>query len=200
MALDTLKSVKSAGYGDVRVAMTLLPENIGEVYDVYRLATELGVEFTVTAAHNSDIYFGKSDNVILNPDDISAHLNKVIDSLLRSKRMKDWLRAYHTKGLADRKIRDTLRHRCEAGKRYFFLAPNGDVYPCNVLDQRIGGITQVNDFCDLWPKEKHLEVRRKVKSCRRDCWMICNTRSLMMAHPVNVVSWVIRNKASRMFK
>ena len=194
-ALSTIEQLKNSGIRDLRIGMTLLPENIDEIQYVHGLSKQLGVEFTTTFAHNSEIYFKKRDN---NPvGQLSAEnepLSAVIRAQLRSSRPKDWLRAYHMQGISDAKLRSQFLSHCEAGRRYFFMSPSGDVFPCMVMNQPIGNLRLVGSWDDMFPATIESKVRASVKACSEDCWMVCNTRSLIIAHPVKAGSWVVRSK------
>lgn len=74
------------------------------------------------------------------------------------------------------------------------MSPEGDVYPCNVLNEKIGNLSSVSSWDELFTNEAEERVRRVVRSCKMDCWMICNARSLMIAHPVRTTAWVAKNK------
>lgn len=194
-AIKTVKAVKSAGIEDVRIGMTIVKGNAHQLLDVHRLSMDLGVEFTTTVAHNSEIYFRKSDNEpgIATPELRSA-LRRVGNSHLRSMSPKDWFRAYHMEGITDRNMRLSAVGKCAAASRFFFLDPRGDVYPCIVMDKVIGNIKNFKSLDGLFKGAKATEIRSLVKSCKADCWMVCNTRSLIISHPGRSVVWVMKNK------
>jgi len=138
----------------------------------------------------------KTDNVCLESEQLPlSDLSYIMRSQLASKSVKEWLRAYHTKGIADAAHRKEFVAECEAGRMYFFMTPSGDVYPCNVMNKKIGNITQVDNWDSLFTKDVRMELRKSVRACTNDCWMICNTRSLIVSHPVKVGAWVAKNKA-----
>ena len=200
-AVATVRKLKEAGFSDLRIAMTLVDENVHEVKQVYDLSNDLGVEFTMTLAHDSDVYFKKSDNVSTDlVDAVKSELPQIAHCQLTSSVMKDWFRACHTAGIIDKDHRQRFTSECEAGRRYFFMSPEGDIYPCNVLNEKIGNITSVNSWDELFTKAVDERVRNIVSSCRKDCWMICNARSLMLAHPVRTSAWVVKNKISAHLK
>ena len=194
-AVSTIKSLKENGFKDLRIGMTLTRDNVTEANQVYQMSKDLGVEFTTTFAHNSEIYFQKSNNVgpELTGPTLSS-LSEITDSLLRSSSPKDWFRGYHLKGIMDPRLRSEFASRCEAGSRYFFMAPNGDVFPCMVMNMRIGNISTVNKWEDLFSGARDLEVSEAVRACKEDCWMVCNTRSLIISHPFKAGAWVLKNK------
>ena len=194
-ATETVKRLKEHGFKDLRIAMTVFDENADQVWNVFNLSKQLGVEFTATLAHNSEFYFQKDDNI--SPKLLESGVKdmpRVMRSQLRSKSVKDWYRAYHTMGMISSDHRSKFVSRCEAGRRYFFMSPDGDVYPCNVLNWKIGNLSEVKTWDDLFPVEVEKKVRKMVTDCRNDCWMVCNTRSLVVAHPFGVSAWVLRSK------
>ena len=194
-AIDTVRALKARGLTDLRIAMTIQEDNLGEIEQVFDLSRSLGVEFTMTLAHNSEVYFKKTDNRLLRPTESSAQaISGIMRSQLTSRSVKEWFRAYHTMGMLNADHRKAFASRCEAGRRYFFMSPSGDIYPCNVMDKRLGNITQVPDWDSLFTPEVESELRASVRACRSDCWMICNTKSLIVSHPLRAASWVAGSK------
>lgn len=194
-AIQTVLRLKDAGVKDLRIAMTLQRDNLGQLDGVYNLSKSLGVEFSLTMAHDSDVYFKKSGvRLTTLPKETVAAIQKVVGDQLKSKSMKNWIRAYHTQGLWDQTHRHLYRHQCEAGRRYFFMSPAGDVYPCNVMDMVLGNLGKVSAWDAIFSGNTKEAVRCAVRACPRDCWMICNTRSLILSHPARVAFWVAWNK------
>lgn len=196
-AVNTVKSLKAEGFDDLRLGMTIMDVNAEQIQDVFQLSRVLGVEFTATVAHNSSIYFRRTDNQPLDAYHGRLQgLQSVIDSQVRSKRVKDWFRAYHLEGLIDESIRRSYTGHCSAGRRYVFLAPNGDVFPCSVMNLKIGNLTNVRALEDLFDAPTSSRVRTAVSHCRNDCWMVCNTRSLIYANPFGVARWIVHRRLS----
>lgn len=194
-AIRTVKAVKSAGIDDVRIGMTIVKENAHQLLDVYDLSRDLGVEFTTTVAHNSGVYFRKSDNEPISASpQLKSALRSVADSHLRSMSPKDWFRAYHMEGITAHDLRLSARGKCEAASRFFFMDPKGDVYPCIVMNKILGNIKDFNTLEDIFRRPEVDGVRELVRLCKADCWMVCNTRSLIISHPGRSLFWVIKNK------
>lgn len=194
-AVETVRAVKAAGIEDVRIGMTIVKENSRQVLDVYGLSKELGVEFTTTVAHNSDIYFRKDDNSPIEAlPDVDCDLRRIGDAHLRSLSPKAWFRAYHMAGIANSSIRSSAVGLCTAGIRFIFMDPRGDVYPCIVLNKVMGNIREFDSVEALLSAKKAQIALAAVKACRKDCWMVCNTRSLILSHPGRPIRWVLNNK------
>jgi len=200
-AIATVKGLKEAGIEDLRIAMTLSEGNSHEVKQVFELSRTLGVEFTMTLVHDSDLYFKKSNNISLELlESVSKELPDVLQCQLRSTHVKDWFRAFHTQGIFDASHRQLYTSSCEAGQRYFFMSPDGDVYPCNVLNLKIGNISSVRTWDELYTKDAEERARQIVRKCKKDCWMVCNARSLMIANPMRTTAWVVKSKIAAHLK
>lgn len=196
-AVETVKRLKAIGLEDLRIGMTILPENQHCLVSVFELAEELGVEFTTTIAHNSGIYFKKTDNT---PPEISGALRRDIRTIMQrylvSFEPKRWFRAFQLAGLLDPEMRSRAAERCEAGSRFFYLDSHGVVYPCIVLDAPMGRLGGQESFQALFGSREAESSRRRVRGCRQDCWMVCNIRSYIMTRPWIPVLWIARNKVA----
>ena len=196
-AVSTIEGLVRIGVEDLRIGMTLVKDNVADARAVHDLSKKLGVEFSTTFAHNSEIYFRKTDN--LPPEMVGDSARALLDiqgSQLRSSSVKDWYRAYHVQGVMDPNLRKEFVMQCKAGSRYFFMTPAGDVYPCMSMDLRIGNLSNVSSWKELFEPGIELKVRIAVKNCREDCWMVCNTRSHIVSHPFKSSWWVAKNKVS----
>jgi len=199
-ATETLETLRSIGVKDVRLGMTLMKDNAAQVLDVFKLACDFGVEFTTAIAHNSEIFFRKEDNEPLSPSaDACECLDRVIGEHLRSYRLKNWFRAYHLSGILNPSVRSVVSKNCPAGIRFFFMDPSGDVYPCLVMNRKMGNIRDVSSFEGIMQSAETAEARACVQSCKSDCWMICNTRSMIANHPGKAIAWVAKNKLQAHF-
>jgi len=195
-ALATIEGLKGIGVTDLRIGMTFVQDNIQEAKEVFDLSKRLGVQFTATFAHNSEIYFQKTDNPVPEQSGLSPEaLRAVIRAELRSRSPKDWFRAYHMRGIMDPELRKEFISHCEAGSRFFFMSPSGNVFPCSVMNLQIGNLREVETWDDLFKGGMEDRVMKAVRGCKSDCWMVCNTRSLIIAHPLKAAWWVVRHKA-----
>jgi MoaA/NifB/PqqE/SkfB family radical SAM enzyme len=63
---------------------------------------------------------------------------------------------------------------CYAGRLGGVLLSNGDVYPCELLDRKIGNVREVDyDFGKLWFNEKSQEICKWIKDSRCHCTYEC---------------------------
>lgn len=88
---------------------------------------------------------------------------------------------------------------CEAGTTNFFIEPNGDVYPCNGLEERywketMGNIREASSFEELWFSENAESIRNKVRTCPKNCWMVGTVAPVMKKYISHPVKGVVKNK------
>jgi radical SAM protein with 4Fe4S-binding SPASM domain len=198
--LRTILRLLDMGMKDVGFGITLSDGNADDLLDLYRLAERLGVEFATAAVHNS-FYFHAGHNRFELPEAAAVRLEELAGELLRSRRPKDWFRAYFNSGLAEYVRGRPRRLPCPAGTDMFFLDPRGEVYPCNGLEPRfwqesLGNLRDAS-FEEIWTSKKAEEVRALVRGCPKSCWMIGTVSPAMKKRLLKPVLWVIRNKLRR---
>jgi len=60
--------------------------------------------------------------------------------------------------------------------------------------QTMGNLNDVNYFMDIWKSARADEVRTKVATCPKNCWMIGSASPVMKKYIKSVLPWVIKNK------
>ncbi len=62
---------------------------------------------------------------------------------------------------------------CTAGSNSFFLDPQGNVYPCLVMDEKLGNIRE-ESFESIWESENTQKVRENIDKLQSPtCWLEC---------------------------
>lgn len=202
-ALRTILELKKRGIKDIGFAVVIRDKNVSDLLNLYCLCANLGVELSSAPMHNS-FYFHKNDNVIDDIDYTIKEVKKFITAMLQSPRrsfrmrIKDWLRAYFNFGIIPYITNDiSPLQGCPAGRDMFFISPYGDVLPCNgSAEPWAMGNLKKSSFEEIWNSSKAEEVRAKVESCERKCWMMGTTRGKMRRNPTKVLSWIFRNKVN----
>jgi len=196
-ALATLKGLREREFTNIRIGFTAMNDNVGEMSRVYDLSRELGVEFTTAVAQNSEIYFSTQVNQEVENDHLYDALGYVMRRELVSYHPKRWLRAYFENGtlLFNRDKRRPLA--CRAGIEFFYLAPEGIVYPCLTIPSPIGDLKS-SSFEDVWESEQADEVRTEIDGCE-ECWMICTARSGLKKSLHKAVGWIAKEKVRAHF-
>lgn len=191
-AMASFHGLRAAGVRNLGFAMTIQDGNAHDVLRLYELASGLDAEFALAVPHNG-YYFHKHDNRIDDVDGVQTALHDLIEALLRSRRPKEWFRAYLARGLAEYVGGEPRKLACTAGTDLFFLDPRGEVYPCNALDVSLGNLRE-HSFETIWKGPAARRARAAVAACDRRCWMTGTAVPAMRRHLPEVAWWVTRRK------
>lgn len=162
------------------IGMTLTTENYRELRDVYALARGLGAEFSFRPVNFSDIYYRNVGSDLALKDSVNE-LNPTVEGIWRDiVKQKGVLRAaptiYYMRG-AIRYIRAPAARwlPCSAGSDSFFLDPGGNVYPCIILNLRMGNVCE-EPLELIWTSAEAQRARRMIRECLcPGCWVECET-------------------------
>lgn len=190
--IRTLIELHHMGVKDIGFGITVSDKNAKDMIELYRLARMMGLEFATAAIHNS-FYFHKFDNRFEHPDIAINEFKKLIIELLKSKKIKDWFRAYFNYGLINYIKGNPRLLSCEMGYDSFFLDPSGEIFPCNVMEESMGNLKD-RSFEDIWNSKRAEEVRQLVKTCNKNCWMIGSVSQQMKKNLKIPLLWIIKHK------
>jgi MoaA/NifB/PqqE/SkfB family radical SAM enzyme len=192
--LRTLLMLHDRGIKDIGFGMTVSDKNAKDMIELYRLANAMGLEFATAVTHNS-FYFHKYDNTFSNREMIAGEFERIAYELLKTNKTKNWFRAYFNMGLAN-KVRGGKRPLpCDVGTDVFFLDPYGNILPCNgsALPLIMGNMHD-QAFDEIWHGQRAEEIRKHVKHCEKQCWMIGSVAPAMKKNVKIPALWVIKNK------
>ena len=192
--METLYKLCEMRIKDIGLAMTVQDLNCRDLVSSYNLTKGLGYEFATATLHSSH-YFHKLDNKIYDKDKVCKEFERLIGLLLKSKKPKDWFRAYFNYGLINYIKGKQRLLPCEMGRDGFFLDPYGDILPCNGMSEKQSmGNLKNQTWDEIWNSKRAEEVRQMVKCCQRQCWMIGSAAPAIWHHPLKPVLWVMTNK------
>ncbi|MFH1642936.1 MAG: radical SAM protein [Nanoarchaeota archaeon] len=191
---ETLGKLQEMGLKDIGFAMTVQDLNCKDLVALYEMAKGLNYEFATAALHNSH-YFHKLDNRIENKEVVIFEFERLINELLKSKKAKEWFRAYFNYGLINYIKGNPRLLPCEMGQDGFFLDPLGDVLACNGMDEKMAmGNLHTQSWDEIWNSARAAEVREAVRGCGKNCWMIGSVAPAIIHHPVKPILWVLKKK------
>ena len=196
----TLKKLREMGLKDVGFGMTVQDRNAEDLVALYDLSDKLGMEFATASLHNS-FYFVEAKNIIRDRPMVAQHFEDLTNRLLDSNSPKKWFRAYFNHGLINYIYGQKRLLPCDMSFDTFFIDPYGDVMPCNgTKEKEVMGNLNEQSWEDLWNSEQAETVRRKVRACDRNCWMIGSVSPAMHKYIWVPMWWVIRHKFLRFWK
>ena len=192
--LRTLLQLKRMGMKDIGFGITVSDRNAKDLIELYELAKGLNLEFASAIVHNA-YYFHKLDNEITKKDEVSEAFRELIRELFKTKRPKNWFRAYFNHGIINYVNGGKRLVPCHMGEDLFLCEPWGDIKACNVLDESMGNLKEA-DFRTIWTSERAKEVRKMARNCGKECWMIGSVSPEIKKNKWPVVKWILRNKWS----
>ena len=196
---STLKKLREMGMTDVGFGMTVQDKNAADLVPLYKLSDELGMEFATASLHNS-FYFVEANNIIHNRPMVAAHFEALVNELLKSWSPKKWFRAYFNHGLINYIYSQKRLLPCDMSFDTFFIDPYGDVMPCNGTKEKlVMGNLNEQDWEALWNSAEAENVRRKVRCCNRNCWMIGSVSPAMHKYIWVPGIWVAWHKFKALF-
>lgn len=195
----TLKKLVEMHHPDVGFGMTVQDANAKDLVPLYKLSDELNMEFATASLHNS-FYFVESNNIIKDRPMVAKNFENLINELLKSNSPKKWFRAYFNHGLINYIYGQKRLLPCDMAFDTFFIDPYGDVMPCNgTKEKEVMGNLNEQSWDELWNSEQAEKVRKKVRSCNRNCWMIGSVSPAMHKYIWVPAGWVIKHKFLRFF-
>lgn len=73
---------------------------------------------------------------------------------------------------------------CYAGKINAVIYPGGDIYPCELLNNKIGNLRNANyDFKALWLSKERKDITDKIEEAKCHCSHGCNMLSNIVYNP-----------------
>lgn len=197
---ETLKTLRAMGMKDVGFGMTVQDCNAPDLVPLYRLSDQMGMEFATASLHNS-FYFVEGHNIIHDRPMVAQHFEDLVNELLRSNSPKKWFRAYFNHGLINYIYGKKRLLPCDMSFDTFFIDPYGDVMPCNgTKDKEVMGNLNTQTWDELWSSPAAEAVRRKVRCCDRNCWMIGSVSPAMHKYIWKPAWWVFRHKFLRFYR
>lgn len=192
--LRTLITLHGMGIKDIGFGITVSDKNAKDLIELYRLSNAMGLEFATAATHNS-FYFHKNDNVFTDPEMIACEFEKLAVALLKTPKPKNWFRAYFNMGLANKVRGGNRLLPCDVGTDVFFLDPYGKIMPCNGSDHpMVMGDLKEQTFDAIWNSKKAENVRKQIKNCTKECWMIGSASPAMKKNIMVPAFWIMKNK------
>lgn len=196
----TLQKLVEMGMKDVGFGMTVQDANAKDLVPLYELSNKMNMEFATASLHNS-FYFVEAKNIINDRPAVAAEFENLVNELLKSNQPKKWFRAYFNHGLINYIYGQKRLLPCDMAFDTFFIDPYGDVMPCNgTKEKEVMGNLNEQSWDELWNSEQAEKVRKKVRCCDRQCWMIGSVYPAMHKYIWVPAAWVIKHKFLRFFK
>ena len=78
--------------------------------------------------------------------------------------------------------------RCHAGRSTAVILPNGDVYPCELLEKKYGNLYDVGfDFRAIWCSPEAEDIRRWIYNNKCQCFHGCYVSTNLLVEPFSLL-------------
>lgn len=192
--LSNLISIKkSQPLFHVSVGFTLTPENIKEAPIVQRIAYNNGVDFSFRPVNRSNFYYGNQQDSTLDSESVASVLQSIaFNSVNHKGHLGALTMIQYIKG-AKKYLTEGRTLPCTAGSNSFFLDPQGNIYPCLVMDEKLGNIRE-ESFESIWESEKANQIRKNIRTLQcPTCWIECEVYREIIKNKVELGKTLIQS-------
>ena len=176
-AVKTIKNLSALkeehGFG-LTTGFTLTEENYVYAPIVQKIAYRLGSDFSFRPINFSEHYYKNTDQQnALQPDQIIPYLDYVAINLKQEKGvLKSVTNLAYINGAKDF-IKGERALKCSAGSESIYIDTLGDVYPCLIMNQKLGNIYQ-HRLEDIMNSPSAWEARETIQNLEcPTCWLEC---------------------------
>lgn len=197
--LDGIRMLREAGGKDLGFAMVIQDENADQLVKVYEMTRAEGIELATSTLHNAWQFY-KNDNYFYNRVNVAREVEGLVESMLKTNKVKNWFRAYLNLGLIEKILGHDRLIPCTAGRDFAFIDPWSDVWACNVRSDLPMGNLARQDWSEIMESEVARQTLHKVAQCSQNCWMVTTARTAMRSTLVpqmpklSPMAWVVYNK------
>jgi MoaA/NifB/PqqE/SkfB family radical SAM enzyme len=185
----------------IAVSFTITPLNYKEIRFVYELSKKYNVWFTCRPTNISPIYYRNVErrtffsyrNAVEEVDkaikEIEKDLKKSLGffEALPHRYFLSGIRRFIMEGRLTKRY-----YRCYAGLSSFFLDASGNVFPCIVLNRKMGNIRE-SSFEDIWKSKRATEIRRQIQEFKcPNCWVECETYANMFEDFAHLAAFFLK--------
>ncbi|MFP3950630.1 MAG: radical SAM protein [Candidatus Bathyarchaeia archaeon] len=199
LALDTLNNLSKlrCRFQDLRISigMTLTPLNHHQISEVYGISKSFKTDFSVRPVNFSDIYYRNKEMFELKDyvSSISSVFRDIVkDRICEIGYIKTTPFIYYLQGVLDY-IRDPSSRilPCHAASESIFIDPYGDVYPCIMMDYRLGNVRRHNlDY--ILRSARAYKARKLISNlnCPK-CWVECEVYRQIYKEKIGLLKTLI---------
>jgi radical SAM protein with 4Fe4S-binding SPASM domain len=188
-SINTLKELVALRQNESRLGVgilfTMLPETVDQMVPVYRLAQELGVQYTLNVINCGDVYYQKPVEPFIagyreKLPEIKANLEALRAMGLRH-------RFFHCMGgMIEPYVTETRGQLapCFSGFTSAYIGPGGEVYSCvPASEKQLMGDLREDDFDAIWQSEQARRVREGIFNEKCRCLLTCEMSNTLKYSP-----------------
>jgi len=188
---------------NITIGSVLLPLNIKDFPFIYKLSKDFNVDFTFQPLHLNPVFYK-------HPLNTQETLGKYLIGEEKLRKLKDFLEIYMQEIFSryklaafphlyyyDNMFRIVLGERCRtlncfAGISAFHLGSNGDIYPCHILNKKMGNIRE-KSLKEIWRSEEAKNIRGEIAKRSCICWTVHEIYRSMEENFIHLLIFSIRH-------
>ncbi len=175
--IDCIKKIPSISVG---INFTIMPENYKDILKVYKFSKKKKIFFSCQFGQISECYYENFKNLERfkwtkgKLKDVEEKINLIINDYKKSKNTPPCDKEiYFLSNMIKYQKNSKRTLKCYSGINSCFIDPYGDIFPCIILNNKLGNAK--NGFDKIWFSEKAKRARRFIKNKKCSCWTPCET-------------------------
>ena len=162
---------------DLCIDFTIIPENYKDLLEVHNLSKNKNIGFGCQFGQISDCYYDNSEKRLKEfkwDEGKLGETEKLIEIIrkeMKNAKKLDPFSEYYFLNIIDFQRNQKRKINCYSGTHSFFLDPYGDVFPCIMLNRKIGNVK--DGFDRIWMSDEVKQIRKFIKNKKCVCWTPC---------------------------
>jgi len=180
------------------ISFTIMPQNYKDLLEVYKISKENDIDFGFQFAQTSKSFYGNTENAFEWNEKKLNEVGRIIHSIFKEYTAKEkilkkmWLsffaiNKYYISRMVDFQKNPLRIDNCYSGTHSAFIDPDGNIFPCIMLNKKMGNIHEMN-FDKIWLSEEAKKIREFIKEKKCACWTPCETH-FSLERDYKIISW-----------
>lgn len=178
------------------ISFTITKHNYKDLLSIYEFTKEMSIGFGFQFAQNSSSFYENLDKCFEWKDSKLDEVNEIIRVLCKKIKAEQNIlqnitstNLYYISHMVDFQRNPCVISSCYSGFHSLFMDAYGNIYPCIMLNKKLGNICDL-DFDDIWSSKMAKETREFIRSNKCACWTPCETFPSLARNP-KIIFWNI---------
>jgi MoaA/NifB/PqqE/SkfB family radical SAM enzyme len=198
----TIERLKSETNVNIGIDFTITPWNYEDLSSVYDYTKEKNIKFLTCFAHHSDAYYDNKETAFDWDKKVLEEIEGVLKEIIKDKMANESLLdrvvdpyAFFLSNCVNHLLSGKTPQKCHSGSHSLFLDPYGNVYPCIILNQKLGNIKE-SSFDRIWTSPEAENIRKHIQSGDCACWVACESVPSIL-RSFDFAKWNLKHKLYR---
>ena len=180
------------------ISFTIMPQNYKDLLEVYKFSKKNDIGFGFQFAQISESFYGNTKNAFEWNEEELDEVSEIIHLILKEYTAKEkilrkiWLsffamNKYYISRMVSYQKNPHRTLKCYSGTHSLFIDPYGNIFPCIMLNKKMGNIREMN-FDKLWLSEKSRKIREFINDKKCACWTPCETH-FSLERDYKIILW-----------